>query len=488
MQTARSIFKTLSFAFLFSSASACNKKGSGSDSTPVVPPPVVVTPPPSNVVKDVDMWLTTASENQLLAKQNVTLSFSSATNANPTITVDSTQQFQTMDGFGFTLTGGSAEVINALAPDIKDNLLKELFTSDGIRINYLRISVGASDLSSSVYTYDDMANGQTDVNLQQFSIDKEKQDLIPILKKIIALQPNIKILASPWTAPLWMKTIYNSVGGKLSTVYYSTYANYLVKYIQAMKAEGINIDAITPQNEPLHEGNNPSMGMTADQQTVFIRDHLGPAFKNADISTKIIVYDHNADQPNYPITVLNDAVARTFIDGSAFHLYGGDISALSTVKNAHADKNLYFTEQYTATTGSFAGDLSWHVKNLIIGAPRNWSKTVLEWNLANNTSFGPHTNGGCTTCKGALTIGGTIARNVGYYIIAHASKFVPQSSKRIQSNNTGNLSSVAFLTPEGKKVLIVQNGGNAAQNFNIEFKNNRVAASLDAGAVATYVW
>jgi glucosylceramidase len=466
---------------------SCKKKSTSAEPVTPVTPPVVVTPP-VNTVNDMDMWLTTGNQTQLLAKQTATLSFVSSANSNPNITVDSTVQYQTMDGFGYTLTGGSAEVINALPADVKDNLLKEIFSADGIRVNYLRISVGASDLSSSVFTYDDIANGQTDVNLQQFSIDKEKQDLLPILKKIVAIQPNIKILASPWTAPLWMKTIYNSVGGKLKPEYYTVYANYLVKYIQAMKAEGINIDAITPQNEPLHEGNNPSMGMTADQQTVFIRDHLGPAFKNANILTKIIVYDHNADQPNYPITILNDAVARTFVDGSAFHLYGGDISALSTVKNAHADKNIYFTEQYTASTGSFSGDLAWHVKNLIIGAPRNWSKNVLEWNLANNPSFGPHTNGGCTTCKGALTVGANIERNVAYYIIAHASKFVPAGSKRIQSNNLGNLFDVAYLTPEGKKVLIVLNSGSSLQTFNIEFKNKTVTTSLDGGAVATYVW
>jgi glucosylceramidase len=483
------ILHTVALFALLSGSPACKKKGGGSDPVPVTPPPpVVVTPPPTNEVNEVDMWLTTGNQTQLLAKQTATLSFSTAANTNPTIIVDSTVQFQTMDGFGYTLTGGSAEVINALPETEKNNLLNELFSSSGIRVNYLRVSVGASDLSSSVFTYNDIPTGQTDINLTQFSIDKEKQDLLPILKKIVAIQPNIKILASPWTAPLWMKTVYNSVGGKLKPEYYTVYANYLVKYIQAMKAEGITIDAITPQNEPLHEGNNPSMGMTAEQQTVFIRDHLGPAFKNANISTKIIIYDHNADQPNYPITVLNDAVARTFIDGSAFHLYGGDINALSTVKNAHPDKNLYFTEQYTASTGSFAGDLSWHMRNLIVGAPRNWSKNVLEWNLANNPSYGPHTNGGCTTCKGALTIGSTVTRNVAYYIIAHASKFVPAGSKRIQSNNIGNIFDVAYLTPDGKKVLIVLNNGSSSQTFNIEFKNKKVITTLDGGAVATYVW
>jgi glucosylceramidase len=188
--------------------------------------------------------------------------------------------------------------------------------------------------------------------------------------------------------------------------------------------------------------------------------------------------------------VLNDASAYPFIDGSAFHLYEGDISALSTVHTAFPNKNLYFTEQYTSSTGSFEGDLKWHVKNVIIGSMRNWSKTALEWNLANNASFGPNTPGGCTTCKGAITINSSdnFTRNVGYYIIAHASKFVPAGSVRIVSSFSGNLNNVAFKTPNGKKVLIVENDGNAAEIFNIKYNGNWVTTSLDAGSVGTYSW
>ncbi|HET9825132.1 MAG TPA: glycoside hydrolase family 30 beta sandwich domain-containing protein, partial [Chitinophagaceae bacterium] len=171
-----------------------------------------------------------------------------------------------------------------------------------------------------------------------------------------------------------------------------------------------------------------------------------------------------------------------------FHLYGGEISALSTVHNAHPDKNVYFTELYTSSTGDFATDLKWHLRGVIIGSTRNWSKIAIEWNLANNVYFGPHTNGGCTTCKGAVTIGSGITRNVGYYIVAHASKFVRPGSVRIASNVLGSLQSAAFLTPDGSKVLIVENDGNSFQKFNIRFNDKWVTTSLDAGAVGTYVW
>ncbi len=287
-----------------------------------------------------------------------------------------------------------------------------------------------------------------------------------------------------------MKDKNSFVGGKLQTKYYGVYAKYFVKYIQQMKAEGITIDAITPQNEPLHGGNNPSMEMSALEQTDFIKNHLGPAFKTANITTKIIAYDHNCDNPNYPKTILADAAAYAFVDGSAFHLYAGDISALSEVYTAYPARNIYFTEQFTASTGDFGGDLKWHLKNVIIGSMRNWSKNALEWNLANNAAFEPHTAGGCTTCKGALTInsGESFQRNVAYYIIAHASKFVPAGSVRIGSNINGSLQNVAFLTPSGSKVLLVENDGSGSVNFNIKFDGKWITTSLDAGAVGTYTW
>lgn len=440
---------------------------------------------------EVGFWLTKGDQSQLLQKQNIALNFFDGTNSNPTIEVDPETKFQTIDGFGYTLTGGSATLINALPATEKDNLLNELFanTDQAIRVNYIRISIGASDLSATPFTYNDLAEGETDEALAKFSIAKEQADLIPILKKIVAINPAIKILGSPWTAPIWMKTNKSFIGGSLKPEYYQTYAKYLVKYIQAMKAEGIVIDAITPQNEPLHPGNNPSMYMTAVDQANFIKTALGPVFKNSGIKTKIIIYDHNADKPEYPITILNDAEAKKHVDGSAFHLYAGPITALSKVHDAHPDKNVYFTEQWVGGPSNFAEDLKWHVSTLIIGATRNWSKNVLEWNLAADPNYNPHTDkGGCTSCLGAITIAPAISRNVAYYVIAHASKFVPTGSVRIATNLTNNLQNVAFKTPDGKNVLIVCNNNSSVTNFNIKYKGKIMTSSLDQGAVATYVW
>lgn len=435
-----------------------------------------------------EWWLTTGSASQLIARQEVLNVPGDRTL--PMITLDTASRFQEVEGFGYTLTGGSAQLINGMEASAKRALLRELFGADGIRVSYLRIAVGASDLHPEVFTYNDMPKGQADPDLLKFSLDKDKAGgtgLIPLLKEILAIDPDIRIMATPWTAPVWMKDNANSVGGSLLKEHYSTYARYLVKYIREMKAEGVTIDALTPQNEPLHGGNNPSMVMQANEQAELIRDHLGPAFRNAGISTKILVYDHNCNKPEYPIAILNDAGARQFVSGSAFHLYEGDISALSTVKNAHPDKDLYFTEQWTGSNGSFDGDLHWHMKNVIIGSMRNWSKVALEWNLANDAAYGPHTPGGCTECKGALTIADhAVSRNVAYYIIGQVSKFVPRGSVRIGSTGPSFLSHVAFITPSGKKVLVVQNETDSSAGFEINLGSGSVKARLPARSVATY--
>ncbi len=462
----------------------CNKSTSELNDDPIENP--------TQIENEVDFWLTKSDGSIKLQKQDIVLSFASNFNNYASIEVNDSQTFQTVDGFGFSLTGGSAEVINGLILSKKQELLQKLFgaNENSISISYLRISIGASDLDADTFSYNDLPEGQTDLNLEQFNLAPDMVNLIPLLKEILVINPNIKIMGSPWSPPVWMKDNNSTIGGSLQPQYYGVYAQYFVKYIQKMKEQGIVIDAITPQNEPLHPGNNPSLLMTATQQADFIKNHLGPAFQTANIDTKIIIYDHNCDKPEYPISILNDSEAKQYIAGSAFHLYAGDISALSQVRNAHPDKDLYFTEQYTASTGEFGGDLNWHLKNVVIGSMRNWSKTALEWNLANNANFGPHTDGGCTTCKGAITVtsSSSYIQNVGYYIIGHASKFVPTGSVRIASNIAGNLQNVAFKTPEGKKVLIVENNGSTNELFNIKFNDKWIVASLEAGSVGTYVW
>ncbi|WP_244214260.1 glycoside hydrolase family 30 protein [Pedobacter jejuensis] len=447
----------------------------------------------STAQNNVSSWLTKADRSVLFTKQTAVLKFSSEQNKNPTIIVNDKETYQPIDGFGYTLTGGSAQHIIKMSALARAALLKELFATDGnnIGVSYIRLSIGASDLNEKVFSYNDLPEGETDLQQAKFDLGLDKADVIPVMKEILAINPKIKILGSPWSPPLWMKTAYDARGGMLKPEFYEVYAKYLVKYVQEMKKEGITIDAITVQNEPLHPGNNPSLLMVAPDQAIFVKKNLGPAFEKAGLKTKIIIYDHNADRPDYPISILDDPEAKKYIDGSAFHLYGGKIEALTDVHNAHPDKNIYFSEQMVVEEpGSSTINIINPVKRLIIGATRNWSRNVLEWNLAADLENKPFTDrGGCPTCQGAVTIDkDKVSRNLAYYSVAHASKFVRPGSVRIASNEPSGLSNVAFKTPDGKKILIVANTGSTNTTFNISYNGKIVSTTLEKGSVSTYIW
>lgn len=446
----------------------------------------------------VQVWETTPNKTKLLQKQ-LDVSFSSDGGDYPTtITVDETNVSQGIDGFGYTLSGGSAMLINQMAAADQDRLLDELYKpgTDQLGVSYLRISIGASDLSSSRYTYDEVPSGQTDMSLAKFNFNQpETIALINIIKKILQRNPTIKILATPWTAPIWMKENvwrYDGYGGgHLNPAYYDVYASYFVKYIQAMKNQGITIDAITPQNEPLNYDNDPSMYMSANEQINFIKNNLGPKFFDNGITTKIICFDHNADTigSQYAISVINDLGASKYVDGSAFHLYGGDINNMSIVHNANPNKNVYFTEQYVGGASNFGNDLNWHINNVIIGSIRNWSRNALNWNLAANPSLEPHTPGGCVDCLGAITISGnSYIRNTPYYIIGHASKFVRPGAVRIASNISGTINNVAFRNEDGSKVLLVVNNGSTSQTIKVKWEGRAFYYAIAAGSVITFKW
>ena len=442
--------------------------------------------------QDVSLYLTSPDRSALLQLQPP-ITFTAAATTNQTIDVNTTKTYQTIDGFGFALTGGSAQLLMHMDPAKRDALLHELFTrtGDGIGVSYLRLTVGSSDMNDHVYSYDDLAPNDTDVDMAHFSLEPDKDAVIPVMKQILAIDPKIKTLASPWSAPLWMKTTGLAQGGVLLPKYFPAYATYLTKYVQGMKAEGIPIDTLTIQNEPLNEKNTPSMIMLSPEQDIFIKHDLGPAFQKAGIKTGIVLYDHNLDHPLYPLSILQDPAAARYIAGSGFHLYGGTVDAMTDVHNAFPAKNIYFTEQsITQRDNDGPLDISQSVARVMIGVSRNWSKNILLWNLAADPTNGPHTNnGGCTGCSGALTIDGdNVRRNVAYYTVAQVSKFVPPGSVRIGSNDLDTLPNVAFRTPTGKKVLVVSNVTDTPQDFDVRTGSKVFTTSLGAGCVGTYVW
>ncbi len=454
------------------------------DTIPALPGKVVV-------------YLTSGDKSHLFEKgTDLTIAGSSSAQF-PTISLDSSYRFQEIEGYGAALTGSSAYLLNRkMDVASRQAILKDLFDpAEGIGVSYLRLSMGASDFSLSDFTYNDLPAGTTDYTLENFSLAQDLDDVVPVLKEILTLSPEIKLMGTPWSPPAWMKTNNSLKGGKLKSSAYAVYADYFVRYIQAMKEQGIDIDAVTVQNEPLHyTANYPCMEMQAAEQLQFIKTAMGPAFEAAGLNTRIIVYDHNWDNTNYALTILNSEETRKYVAGSAFHAYAGDVSAMTTVHNAHPDKGLYFTEiSGGAWATDFAGNLMWNMQNIFIGTARNWSKTALLWNLALDENYGPQNNG-CNNCRGVITINslsGQVVKNEEYYSIAHFSKFVRPGAVRIATTipqSLPNTFAVGFQNADGTKVLIAANDNSTAKSFSVSQGSVNFSYELPAKSVVTFVW
>jgi len=435
----------------------------------------------------------------LLEEQSAKPVFAPGSNGYPTVSFDPFTRFQTIDGFGYTLTQGSAYVLmTEIDSSRRTALLQEMFDpapgiATGVGSSFLRIGIGATDLSLYPYTYNDLPPGQTDPDQSEFGLEGPDLDyLIPVLQEIVSISPDIRIKAVPWTAPAWMKTSDSLSDGHLKPEYYASYATYFVKYLQAMRELGIEIYALAPQNEPEHCCNNPAMLMTAPEQIAFILE-LGPALQAAGFATKILTWDHNLDVPEYPLEVLASEAGQ-YVDGVAWHLYAGAISTMSEVHNAYPDKNMYFTEQYTSSSGSFLGDMAWHMKNVMLGGTNNWARAVLEWNLAADANEEPHTEGGCSVCLGAYTVdAGTVTRNVAFYNVAHMSRFVRPGAVRVATySSSGSLHAAGFVnadTQGSTRVLVVYNDSNRpTATFNIGYQGQIATVTLPKKSVATYLW
>ncbi len=423
------------------------------------------------------------------------LHFGSSRDAGLTIEVNDSVKYQQIDGFGASLTDSSAWLISEkLTAPQRHELLQMLFDpKKGIGLKILRQPMGASDFALEPYSYDDMPQGQEDPQLEHFSIDHDKAYIIPILRETLAINPDLKIMGSPWSPPGWMKTSGSMIQGTLLPSAYASLAKYFVRYIQAYEASGVPIFAVTSQNEPLNIPDDyPGMGMSADEQTKFIRDNLGPAFRAARIKAKILAFDHNWDLIDFPIKVLSDTQAAAFIRGIAIHCYGGSPRAQTELHNRFPDKDIWLTE---CSGGEWQkGRLLEEQVRLIISTTRNWAKSVILWNLALNQNHEPFL-GGCKTCRGVVTIDDSVSPSriiptVDFTALGHASKFVTPGAFRIDSSTfeQDRLESVAFRNPDGSIVLIVLNGGSTAVTFSLSWKDQYASYRLDPAAVATFRW
>ena len=402
------------------------------------------------------------------------------------IHIDPSVRYQKVEGFGWMLTQGSAKLIREMSASARTSLLKELYAPDGkVRATVVRIAVGACDLSESDYTY----SMSKDESLGNFSLSgPDENDLLPVLREIVSINPDVFILATPWTAPVWMKQnawLHSGyTGGSLKSNYYGLYATYLLRYLQAMKAKGITVNALSIQNEPLNSGNNPSMYWSKEQMYDFAQNHLGPTLKQNGYGNVLIIgYDHNCDNTDYPIHVAQS----DYVSGTAFHLYSGDISALSTVHYA-TGKDVWFTEQYTGDGGNFQGDFSWHTQNVTMGSMQNYARAAIEWNLVNDPQYAIHTSGGCSSCKGALTMqnGSVLSRNVSYYVIAQMSRVIQRGAVRVSSSGATDIKHCAFVNPDGSIGVVLYNDNNDDRTVDVVY-NNQYASFIVHGNGATSV-
>jgi glucosylceramidase len=446
----------------------------------------------------------TAGDRTMLLQPQPSVSF--ATNANSSalvITVDGTTHYQQMDGFGGSLTDSSAWLIwKKLNTPQQTTLMQQLFSaSNGIGISFLRQPMGASDFSASGnYSYDDMPPRQTDPKLANFSVAHDAAYIIPLVKQALSINPTLKVVALPWSPPAWMKTtgtmnVATMNGGTMNPSYFPSLAQYFVDFVRAYQQRGIPIYALSVQNEPLYSTTGyPSESLPATNEATFIANNLGPALSAAGLgNVKIFAYEHNWDNTAYPRSVLGSSASQ-YLAGSSFHCYAGDPSAQSTVKGAFPAQNIWFTECSGITSTTFAGDLVWNAEHLLIGATRNWARSVSLWNLALDQNSGPK-NGTCSNCRGVVTIDDSVSPahvtfNVEYYILGHLGKFVVPGAHRIDSNTfgAGSIEDVAFQNPDGSTVLLVLNSASTTATFTVSFKNQSFTYTLPAGALATYSW
>jgi glucosylceramidase len=473
-------------------------------SAAVLAPAVSAAPPAPRV------WLTTGDRSSLLAEQPAG-ALGAPADGLPTVTVDPSQSFQTIEGFGASITDSSAHLL-AASPE-RDAIMRDLFDPRrGLGLSYLRQPMGASDfVSGPHYTYDDLPPGETDFRMRRFSIAHDRAQILPLLRQARALNPSLKVLATPWSPPAWMKTSGSLVGGRFIAEqrYYDAYARYFVRFVRDYRQAGVPIDALTLQNEPQNRNPSGYPGMDfRDGEEARLVETLGPRLRRAGLRTKLLGYDHNWSlhpndagppddpaNPDYAKSLLSDPGARRWLAGTAFHCYSGDPERQSALHDAFPDKDIYFTECSGTLSGdpatTFPDTLHWHTRYLTVGAVRNWAKTVITWNLALDPAGGPH-NGGCDTCTGVVTIDpatGHATPGADYYVLGHVTKFVRPGAVRIGSTVAGTIWDVAFRNRDGSIVVLAVNDdwGTGSQRFNVRLGDRGFSYELPAGAVATFV-
>ena len=450
---------------------------------------------PASAAQAPQVWTTTSDGASRLAAGTLVPGDGKATTVR--ITVQPAQTHQAIVGFGASITDASAWLIqHKLAPSARTALLQELFgrADGGLGLDFTRLTIGASDFSRHHYSLDDSPDGRPDPQLEHFSIAPNREDVIPVTRAALKVNPDLKIMASPWSAPAWMKTSDHLVTGKLRPQYYDAFARYLLRYVDAYRAEGIPVWALTVQNEPDFEPKDyPGMRLNAPERARLIGDHLGPMLAKRGGQPLLFDWDHNWDKPQEPLGVLRDPAAGRYVDAVAWHCYEGEPTAQTPVHDAFPDKDAYMTECSGGTWEPLrSGGMPLVAKRMLVQPLRHSARGILLWNLALDENRGPHA-GGCATCSGVVMIDsrdGKVTRNDEYYVLGHASRFVRRDALRIESTDTTSdgVDNVAFRNVDGSQVLIAVNSNPQPRRIEVAGFGSTVVHMLPARSLTTIVW
>jgi glucosylceramidase len=466
------------------------------------------------------VWITTPDGAMKLSDQG-SVAFHPGGSGNLTITVDPSRRYQRMDGVGASITDSSAVVLSRLDRKQRDATMTSLFSpTQGDGLSFLRQPMGSSDFTASPehYTYDDMPAGATDYGMRHFSIAHDRRQILPLLRRALKLNPQLKVIGTPWSAPAWMKTNGSLIGGKLidDPRVYDAYAEYFVRFVRAYERAGVPIYALTLQNEPQnrHPNGYPGMDFPVAQEAKLV-EALGPRLRAAHLDTKLLGYDHNWSEhpndiastppgedpePEYPFDLMRSDAGR-YLAGTAFHCYAGDPTRQTDMHDAFPHRGVWFTECSGSHGASdppaqvFSDTLKWHARNVVLGVTRNWGKTVVNWNLALDPSGGPH-NGGCDTCTGVVTVGPgqQVGNDAEYYTLGHLARFVRPGATRIASTSfgttgwNGQIMDAAFRNPDGSTALVVHNENDDPRSFAVQQGGQSFDYTLPGGALATFTW
>ncbi|MBR5256608.1 MAG: glycoside hydrolase family 30 protein [Bacteroidales bacterium] len=413
------------------------------------------------------------------------------------------ETFQEVDGFGLAITQASCYNLQTMPAEERTAFLTEIFSREkGLGSSLIRVCIGGSDFSMDEFTWCD------EPGMENFAVHVlDEQWLFPVLDQIFKINPDVKIIGSPWSCPRWMKMSDNGgsydkwTAGRLNPAHYQEYADYFVRWIKEMEKRGYPIYAITLQNEPLNRGNSMSLYMTWEEQRDFIKQAVGPAFRTAGIKTKILLFDHNynyddiASQQDYPIRILEDAEAAQYVAGSAWHNYGGKVSTLDRMHSAFPDKEIYFTEASIGSWGySFDGNLIGDFRDIFLGTLGRYGKGVTLWNLMLDDQGKPYRPGGCSTCFGAVTLSSTdhktITRNSHYYNVAHCSKVLQPGAVRLGTKGyeSSGLTYQWYRNPDGSQALLLLNEGSSDAMVNFVTDKYSISCKVPAKAIQSIRW